>query len=64
MKKIITNLNLYILLLAPVFLLAIAGIIYQTINVELPNVQTEIVGLFNRRTIFEVLCEVVKKQIW
>lgn len=62
MKKLISNLNLYILLLAPVFILSIAGIIYQTVNVELLNVQTEIVGLFNRRTIFEVLCEVVKKR--
>ncbi|MVN22211.1 hypothetical protein [Mucilaginibacter arboris] len=64
MKKIISNLNLYILLLAPVFLIALVGIVYHSINVNLPDVQTEITGLFNKRTIFQILCEVVKEQIW
>jgi hypothetical protein len=64
MKKILFNTNLFILLLAPVFILAVVGIFYRTMNLQLPNVETEIVGLFNKRTIFQVLCEVVKDQVW
>ncbi len=64
MKKILFNTNLFILLLAPVFILAIIGIFNRTMNLQLPNVETEIVGLFNKRTIFQVLCEVVKDQVW
>jgi len=64
MKKILSNANLYILLLAPVFILVIVGILYRTINVELPNVPTEFVGMFNNRTIFQVLCEVIIDQIY
>lgn len=63
MKKILLNANLFILLLAPVFILEIVGILYRTINIELPNVETEIIGLFNKRTIFQVLCEVIVNQI-
>lgn len=63
MKKIFYNSNLFILLLAPVFILALVGILYRTINIELPNVETEIVGLFNKRTVFQVLCEVIVSQI-
>lgn len=63
MKRIFSNANLYILLLAPIFILAIIGIFCRTINIELPNVETEIIGLFNKRTIFQVLCEVVQSQI-
>ncbi|MGI4022371.1 MAG: hypothetical protein ACRYFA_12765 [Janthinobacterium lividum] len=62
MKKLLYNTNLYILLLAPVFLFVVAGVLFHAINIELPNVETEISGLFNRRTIFQVLCEVVKSQ--
>ncbi|RYY06624.1 MAG: hypothetical protein EOP43_05780 [Sphingobacteriaceae bacterium] len=62
MKKIFLNTNLYILLLLPIFLLAIAGVLFHTISFELPDMETEISGLFNRRTIFQVLCEVVKSQ--
>lgn len=64
MKKILFNTNLFILLLAPVFILAVVGIFYRTMNLQLPNVETEIVGLFNKKTIFQVLCEVVKDQVW
>jgi len=64
MKKILFNTNLFILLLAPVFILAVVGIFYRTMNLQLPNVETEIVGLFNKRTTFQVLCEVVKDQVW
>jgi len=64
MKKILFNTNLFILLLVPVFILAVVGIFYRTMNLQLPNVETEIVGLFNKRTIFQVLCEVVKDQVW
>lgn len=64
MKKILLNSNLFILLLAPVFILAVAGIFFRTINFQLPEVQTEIIGLFNRKTVFEVLCETVKSKIW
>ncbi len=63
MKKVLLNANLFILLLAPVFILAIVGILYRTINIELPNVETEIVGLFNNRTVFQVLCEVIVSQV-
>lgn len=63
MKKILLNTNLYILLLAPVFILAIVGILYRTINIELPNVETEFVGVFNNWSVFQVLCEVIINQI-
>ncbi len=64
MKKILLNTNLFILLLAPVFILAIVGILYRTINIELPNVSTEFVGMFNNRTVFQVLCEVIVSQVY
>ncbi len=64
MRRILLNANLYILLLAPVFILAILGIIDQTKYLQFPNVEMEIVGLFNKKTIFQVLCEAVKSQVW
>ncbi|RYE31057.1 MAG: hypothetical protein EOP42_11195 [Sphingobacteriaceae bacterium] len=63
MKKTLYNSNLYILLLLPVFLIISLGVSYQAYQVALPNVQTEIAGIFNNRTIFQVLCEVVVNQI-
>ncbi|RYE36751.1 MAG: hypothetical protein EOP42_02225 [Sphingobacteriaceae bacterium] len=63
MKKILYNSNLYILLLLPVFLLAVAGVSYHTYQLELPNMQTQIAGIFNNRTVFQVLCEVIVSQI-
>lgn len=63
MKKLLYNSNLYILLLLPIFLLAVIGLAYRNYNLELPNVSAEIVGLFNNRTVFQVLCEVIVNQI-
>lgn len=63
MKKILFNSNLFILLLAPVFILALVAVLFRTINIELPNVPAEVVGLFNKKTIFQVLCEVIVDQI-
>ncbi len=63
MKKNLSNANLYMLLLVPVFILAIVGILYRTVNLELPNVSTGFVGMFNNRTVFQVLCEVIVSQI-
>lgn len=62
MKKLLHNSNLYILLLLPVFMLAVVGISYRTYQLELPNVQTELIGMFNNRTVFQVLCEVIVSQ--
>lgn len=62
MKKLLTNANPFILLLAPVFLLSIITLFHFTIQLQLPDVQTEVSGLFNRRTVFEVLCEVLKNR--
>jgi len=63
MKKILYNSNLYILLLLPVFLLVFISIFYRNYSLELPDVQTELSGLFNKKTIFQVLCEVIVSQI-
>lgn len=63
MKETLSNSNIYILLLLPVFLLAVTGIFYRNCSLELPNVQTTIVGMFNNRTIFQLLCEVFVSQI-
>ncbi|RYE29244.1 MAG: hypothetical protein EOP42_14850 [Sphingobacteriaceae bacterium] len=63
MKKILYNSNLYMLLLLPVFLLAITGIFYRTYQLELPNMQSQLIGMFNNRTVFQVLCEVIVSQI-
>ncbi|WP_419803113.1 hypothetical protein [Mucilaginibacter sp.] len=63
MKKFFLNTNPFILLLAPVFLIATAGTLQHTISLELPNVSTELVGMFNNRTIFQVLCEVIVSKI-
>ena len=62
MKKLLLNSNPYLLLLAPVFLLSVFSLFHWTINLQLPDMQTEVLGLFNKRTVFEVLCEVLKSQ--
>lgn len=62
MKKLLLNANLFILLLAPIFVIMAGNIFYRTINLELPDVQTEITGVFNKKTIFQVLYEIVKNQ--
>ncbi len=60
MKKLIFNTNPFILLLAPVFLLSAIALFHWKISLQLPDMQTEVTGLFNKRTLFQVLCEVVK----
>ncbi|WP_299291127.1 hypothetical protein [uncultured Mucilaginibacter sp.] len=62
MKKLLFNSNPFILLLAPVFLLWITALFHWTIHLQLPDMQTEVTGLFDRKTVFQVLCEVVKTQ--
>ena len=60
MKNFLSNSNLYILLLAPIFIIT-AVFFYNEVTFDLPEFQPEIIGLFNRRTIFQVLCEAVFK---
>ncbi len=64
MKKLISNSNLYILLLAPILLGAVAIIYYQTLSFKTPEMEIEIIGLFNKRTIFEVLCQALVNLKW
>lgn len=64
MKKIILNTNPFILLLAPVFMIAVFALLKPMLNLQLPNVQTEIIGFLNRRTVFQVLCEMVGNYNW
>ncbi len=64
MKKLILNTNPFILLLAPIFLITATYFYMPVLHLQLPDVNSEITGLFNQKTLFQVTCEVVKDLIW
>lgn len=64
MKKILLNAHLYILLLAPIFLVVVCCFFHPAENLKLTEVQFDVFGCFNRKTIFQMGCNAFENTLF